>query len=559
MQNNVMFCRRGRVLSEAIKPTVLILFFLIFFITASQAYAYTSSFDLIFATEDQNMWSSGGAFVFDYTNEFARLDWNLFKTVGDIVGGEGTWCATGLGPCYSYDTRTGAEIRGSTSGYVGMEFTTHIDSGTVDVSYPVSIDLAFPDAHTVRPETNFQIDTAYKVDPDASLYTSFPGISAELSFLYNIQAQAGGNAMFLGKDLYDGSATLINTGDERFSLLSVSGQGVESPFLDLFQLTDTLSDLSDTTSENADKDKNEMNPDSNKDSKKKNVNLADLFSIDVGIPDIYTIGELDENILQSSGEDDFLTATLDLDNVLTTAFGLPGLLGQSKNFGFGTMGYDILDVQAGTALAVTQEFSFDPGLKGRLDFSDSLLMPVEVFDHYVVNNDYYSQLAWNYYRKDSDGSMENFCRTITFACSVVTRSEYQLSNSIEYALGDSLDFMFPTGVESVFATPTFFLDNIFANNTGMRVDPLITEKLLSFDLFGLSLSVYDGEQRFDVGADIDIFSKQFALGGFDSFTLEPFTLSALVDSAPVPEPSTFLLLGSGLVGLAWYGRKRKKV
>jgi len=29
-------------------------------------------------------------------------------------------------------------------------------------------------------------------------------------------------------------------------------------------------------------------------------------------------------------------------------------------------------------------------------------------------------------------------------------------------------------------------------------------------------------------------------------------------SAPVPEPSTFLLLSGGLIGLGWYGRKRKK-
>ena len=36
------------------------------------------------------------------------------------------------------------------------------------------------------------------------------------------------------------------------------------------------------------------------------------------------------------------------------------------------------------------------------------------------------------------------------------------------------------------------------------------------------------------------------------------TSIVLSQPAPVPEPSTILLLGSGLLGLGWYGRKRKK-
>lgn len=51
-------------------------------------------------------------------------------------------------------------------------------------------------------------------------------------------------------------------------------------------------------------------------------------------------------------------------------------------------------------------------------------------------------------------------------------------------------------------------------------------------------------------------SRIIELDGYDTFL--DGTTGEDPGPDPVPEPSTILLLGSGLLGLSWYGRKRKK-
>ena len=57
----------------------------------------------------------------------------------------------------------------------------------------------------------------------------------------------------------------------------------------------------------------------------------------------------------------------------------------------------------------------------------------------------------------------------------------------------------------------------------------------------------------------NVASRQYAVIGFADFGTAMNAGKISYIGAPVPEPSTVLLLCIGLLGLGWYGRKRKKV
>jgi len=103
---------------------------------------------------------------------------------------------------------------------------------------------------------------------------------------------------------------------------------------------------------------------------------------------------------------------------------------------------------------------------------------------------------------------------------------------------------------------------------------------INFDISGLGNGAITPEDQFSDPNLVELittnsYSLDSLIGltdGLFSFTeywlyedaatfeyLNHFTVSSITaETAPIPEPATILLLGSGLAGLAWYGRKRKK-
>lgn len=459
---------------------------------------------LDFSLTGQSMWDPDPAVILDET-VFVGFDTGLFGgKVGGFTGGISTvkipcvpipffgGCVIGTGTSYDIDSTTGAELRGSIDARVGFDVGVKVDSGSVDVSYPTEVNFELPGILARGQAFNLMPTNSVT---DASLQTTFPTLEAYADLVIDVSGSVGAEACVIGN--CEGGDVPITFDPPDLELVSFNRDASgKLRLLGTDQLVFNFGDPIDIT--------RQIPPPPAPGGISQSLGDVTIF-----VPNLTTNGAMEAatgNVV-AAGEADVLQLGLDIDGVLSFAFPALKALGLSASVGPFGIGYDILDFDAGPFVEITQDFIFDPTLMVTLDF-------------------------------DQEALVDGFGAVDTITASLETLPDITLLGS---ALG---------------ITPTFFLDNLFTNMTGLEIDPFMELNLLSlmadfsvgpFDFGLLDVSLLDLPLRLENGLGFNVFKNSFALD-FPSFTTESFIVT-------VPEPGIVALLGLGFVGVVVMRRR----
>ncbi|MCB1683936.1 MAG: PEP-CTERM sorting domain-containing protein [Pseudomonadales bacterium] len=415
------------------------------------------------------------------------------------------------------DTRTGAEIVATSDGRVGLELGVEIDSGSVDatVSYAATLDI--PDDLTVLDRTQaISFNTNSALAGVNTLDTVFPTMALSVDAIMELSGSVTGEACLIGPGCTSGG-TSFNIA-ERAPIVSFNEDG-EGGILLLGQSPSDFGLAAEA------------------DGFPFSLDVAGLAEVTLHLPAPNATGGLNTatQTLQASGQDDLIDLILDIDNIVATSAGVPGLFGSSASFGPVSLGFDIINVAMGPTIDLAQDFELDPTLFVSMFFDEAVMVAGELVTNVTS--------AWD------------LLPDITFVSDATT------------------------------VTPTFFLQSTLLNQTFLDFDLQFIVDLLQVnydagllgsDSFGIG-NILD--QAVDLFASPAFISSLFDLGGFnlqigESFIIDFLTgatlpsssiaMSAinpildLPDTASVPEPGTWVLLLSGLLGLLLAHRRRQE-
>jgi hypothetical protein len=432
-------------------------------------------------------------------------------------------------PRATIDSRTGAELSVKSSGKVGLEFGYSIDSGSVDSTVEFSALAELPDV-SVQTTDVINLNTSSALD-GGTIMTQSPQVEAYISAIMELSGSVEAKACGIGLGCESGN-TAIPTVDMDQRILSIDPNSLkvldgvlpgDKPLAKVGILNQAL------TLEGV------VAPPGVKLTGPGGLTIAstvppgpsvsvDLAQIKVEIPDIATSGgKTGANVISSDGRDDLLSLQLDLDGAATIFGGLPpaGLNTTLVDAGGIKIeaSLDLIDVDAGPVLGITQDFELEPTLMVDLAFSN----PIQIAGMLDP------QTSWTGIWAD----LPDFSLLDTTTFSPTYWLDAMLTNDMGIDLGlvGTLDVLKLGATASVAGVKALDIGPVSLNGVlGLG------NSLFETDKFGFS--VYDDE---------------FSLGGFNRIAGNAFTIN--VGPGVVPEPSAIGLLLVGLFALPFARRR----
>jgi hypothetical protein len=447
------------------------------------------------ASSGQSMWGTGSSVAFSNLDNplFLGAEWDKSGKIFSV--GNATYGSNGL------------RVDATTSGRIGLETGWEIDSGTVNTSLPFEFTFDLPDFNELQNNQAFSMGvTNSTLLSNAFLQTISPTIQTYVDFILEAKASVTAKGCYdawVDTDCGSKTKNLFNI-DESFELLSVNRDKngevrVLDGFSTLFAVGDSVASVVEVTEE--------KDPDDPEGKKKKKVSIdlkpkvsiggSPLVEVDVRLPDIiekeylggaglYVGANGKKDVLSTSGSDNFLDISLDVDQLGTSLGILPPLgVTADVDFSIGSVSasVDLIDLKLTPSLALTQDFSLSIGKIG-ISYA---------FDEAV-------------FAGISGGPLS----------SVTRLNNLNLNQQIDVTWTDG---------KNLGITPIYSIDVSLTNKTGLRIDTTFDIDLIKGSISGEVFGIDMGSKKFGPLATIPfdlgsielppLFDSSFALAGFD--------------------------------------------
>lgn len=495
------------------------------------AFAAIMSQDLSFSSQNQSMWGPGSASQFSY-NQFVGTTWNKQTTVGGFTGGSTrivnpAWLAWHLCPIcgpepshYSHiDTTTGLQASATTSGKVGFNLGLTMDSGSLNslTKYKPQVDV--PTAVSAGQLINFNT-TGGSTMTGGGLNSQFPTLSASMSAVVQVSANFAATGCLTGSCATKSFSTGQIGGTQ--PLVSFDNGGIT-----WFGGSGTMYNVINTAANLAGRPLPTGLP-ATYDIPAPG-GYSNLGSVTVNYPEPNVSGTLNSAATKITGtaSANTLDFSADVDNLIATGLGVPGMFGGSKDLGAGFgIDYNLISVNMGPTISLRQNFDLTPTLYADLAFSQ----PVDVNGYGSVTH--VDGLDWNHLPEMAFGAGDTTITPTFFLGTdlggTFTKNAADLLNQLLLDIGGKIDIGL---LDATFTTP-------FGDKT-LGIGTLL-------------------DQPFNLFTTPPIFSKEFALDGFSPISGQSFTISTatIPGQNRVPEPGTLALLITAFLALvARQGRR----